>query len=100
MYYSNVPYKVEYTKLINTKNIQTYSDDETFLKRLDDHGYLYIKDLALLIIQDHKHITKLFDKGMFNDAHLKTMLKSAIVFTLGKKTDANKQVRILIDPHK
>ena len=80
-------------------NIHKYTDD-TFLSRIDDHGYLYIKDLNLLVIQDHKHITKLFDKGMFNDAHLKTMLKSAIVFTLGKKTDANKQVRILIDPHK
>lgn len=100
MYYSNVPYKVEYTKLINTKNIQTYSDDETFLKRLDDHGYLYIKDMALLIVQDHKHIAKLFDKGIFDDTHVKTMLKSATVFTIGKKTETSKHIRILIDPHK
>lgn len=84
MYYTNVPYKAEYTKLIDTKNIHTYTDDEIFLKRLDDHGYLYIKDLALLIIQDHNHIAKLFDKGMFDDTHMKTMLKSATVFTSQK----------------
>jgi len=100
MYYTNMPYKAEYTKLINIKNIHNYADDETFLKRLDDHGYLYIKDLALLIIQDHKHIAKLFDKGMSDNTHLKTILKSATVFTLGKKTETSKQLRILIDPHK
>lgn len=60
MYYTNVPNKAEYASSIDKKNIQRYADDETFLKRLDDHGYLYIKDLALLIVQDHKHIAKLF----------------------------------------
>lgn len=101
MYYTNTPYKAEYTSLIDKKNIHNYSDDETFLKRLDDHGYLYIKDLALLIIQDHKHIAKLFDKGMFDDAHMKTMLKSATVFTINPKSKIqNPKLRILIDPHK
>ena len=99
MYYTNTPYKTEYTSLIDKKNIHNYSDDETFLKRLDDHGYLYIKNLALLIVQDHKHISKLFAKGLFETDHLKTMLKSATVFTIGKKVEASKQLRILIDPH-
>ena len=100
MYYTNVPYKAEYTSLIDKKNIHKYSDDEIFLQRLKDHGYMYIKDLALLIIQDHKHIAQLFTAGIFQAEHLKAMLKSATVFTLGKKSDANKQLRVLIDPHK
>jgi len=100
MYYTNAPYKAEYTSFLDKKNIHKYSDDETFLKRLDDHGYVYIKDLALLIIQDHKHIAKLFTEGKFQAEHLVTMLKSATVFTTGKKSDANKQLRILIDPYK
>ena len=100
MYYTNVPYTTEYNSLIDKKNIHKYSDDETFLKRLDDHGYVYIKDLALLIIQDHKHIANLFTTGIFQEEHIKAMLKSATVFTLGKKSEANKQLRILIDPHK
>ena len=106
MYYTNAPYKAEYISSLDKKNIHNYSDDETFLKRLDDHGYLYIKDLALLIIQDHKHIAKLFDKGMYDDVHLKTMLKSATVFMIStnKKNLAlntkHLTLRILVDPHK
>lgn len=104
MYYTNTPYKAEYTSLIDKKNIHNYSDDETFLKRLDDHGYLYIKDLALLIIQDHKHIAKLFPEGIYNDTHLKTMLKSATTFSLGKQFKAwnlkLKTLSIVVDPHK
>lgn len=106
IYYTNTPYKAEYTKLINTKNIHKYSDDETFLKRLDDHGYLYIKNSNTLIIQDHKHIAQLFDKGLFDDVHMKTMLKSATVFTLeGKKKNLalntkHLTLRVVVDPHK
>ena len=106
MYYTNAPYKAEYISSLDKKNIHNYSDDETFLKRLDDHGYLYIKDLALLIIQDHKHIAKLFDKGMYDDVHLKTILKSATVFMIStnKKNLAlntkHLTLRILVDPHK
>lgn len=99
MYYTNTPYKAEYTSLIDKKNIHNYSDDETFLKRLDDHGYLYIKNLAILIVQDHKIISKLFDEGKLHIDHLKTTLKSATVFTIGKKIESGKQLRILIDPH-
>jgi hypothetical protein len=82
MYYTNISYKTEYTSLFTTKNIHKYSDDETFLKRLDDHGYLYIKDSNLLIVQDHKHIAKLFTTGILQNDHLKTMLKSATIFLL------------------
>jgi hypothetical protein len=100
MYYTNTPYKSEYTSLIDKKNIHKYSDDEIFLKRLDDHGYLYIKDLNLLIVQNHKYIAKLFVDGNFQSDSLIPMLKSATVFTLGKKTETSKQLRILVDPHK
>ena len=100
LYYSNVPYKAEYAKLLDTKNIHKYTDDETFLKRLDDHGYLYIKDQNILIVQDHKHIAQLFVDGNFQSDHLIPMLKSATVFTINKKIEIYKNLRILIDPHK
>lgn len=100
MYYTNVPYKAEYAKLLQTKNIHKYTDDEIFLQRLDDHGYLYIKDLNILVIQDHKHIAQLFVAGIFQADHVMSMLKSAIVFTVGKKSNTSKQLRIVVDPHK
>lgn len=37
MYYTNVPHTTEYTSALADKTIHTYTDDETFLKRLDDH---------------------------------------------------------------
>lgn len=100
IYYTNLPYKAEYTSLIDKKNIQTYTDDETFLKRLDDRGYLYIKNQNLLIIQDHATIEKLFADGKSQIDHLKTILTSAMVFTIGKKSETGKLLRILVDPHK
>jgi tRNA nucleotidyltransferase/poly(A) polymerase len=100
MYYTNAPYKTEYTTLIDKKNIHKYSDDETFLKRLDDHGYLYITNQKLLIIQDHKIIAKLFADGKFQADQIKSILKSATAFTIGKKAEAGKLLRILVDPHK
>jgi cephalosporin-C deacetylase-like acetyl esterase len=100
MYYTNVPYKAEYTPLLLNKNIHKYSDDKTFLKRLDDHGYVFFKHLNLLIIQDHTHIAKLFVDGKFQTDYIQTMLKSATVFTMIKKAEASKQLRIIVDPHK
>ncbi|MEI6118443.1 MAG: hypothetical protein WCP92_04320 [bacterium] len=100
IYYTNTPYKVAYTSLIDKKNIHTYSDDETFLKRLDDHGYLYINNQKLLIIQDHKIIAKLFAEGKLQVDQIKSILKAATVFTIGKKAEASKQLKIIIDPHK
>jgi hypothetical protein len=100
IYYTNTPYIPEYTSLIDKKNIHKYSDDETFLKRLDDHGYLYINNQKLLIIQDHKLIAKLFVEGKFQADQIKSILKSATVFTIGKKAEASKQLKIIIDPHK
>lgn len=88
MYYTNTPYKTEYTSLIPHKNIQKYSDDETFLKRLDDKGYLYINNLNTLILQDHKTIAKLFAEGKLQTDYLKTILKSMTVFSLGKQPKA------------
>lgn len=99
MYYTNTPYKAEYTSLIPQKNIQKYSDDETFLKRLDDKGYLYINNLNTLILQDHKIIAKLFAEGKLQIDQLKTILKSTTVFTIGKKT-TSKTLSIIVDPHK
>ena len=95
-----MPYKAEYTSLIDKKNIHKYSDDETFLKRLDDHGYLYITNQKLLIIQDHTIIAKLFTEGNFQADQTKNILKLATVFTIGKKSDTGKLLRIIVDPHK
>lgn len=104
MYYTNTPYKAEYTSLIDKKNIQIYSDDETFLKRLDDHGYIFITELNTLILQDHNTITHLFAEGKFQTDHLKAILKSATIFSLWKQlkpeSSKPKAVRIIIDPHK
>lgn len=103
MYYTNIPYVKEYTSLLDTKNINKHTDDETFLKRLDDHGYLFIKDANLLIIQDHAHIAKLFTEGIFQKEHLVSMLKSATIFSFNlhsKSNIQNSKLRIVIDPHK
>ena len=100
MYYTHVPYKAEYTTFIDKKNIHKYSDDETFFKRLDDHGYLYINNQKLLIIQDHKIIAKLFAEGKLQADQIKNILKAATVFTIGKKAEVSKQLKIIIDPHK
>lgn len=100
MYYTTVPYKAEYTQLLTSKNIYKYTDDETFLKRLDEHGYLYIKDSSTLIVQDHTHIAKLFLEGKLQAKYLVHMLKSVHIFVIGKKAEPSKQLRILVDPHK
>lgn len=104
IYYTNTPYKAEYTKLLDKKNIQKYSDDETFLKRLDNKGYLYINNLNTLILQDHKIIAKLFDEWKLQTDYLKTILKSTTTFSLWKQPKAwslkLKAISIVVDPHK
>ncbi len=104
IYYANEQRKKEYTPLLKDKHIIKYTDDEIFLKKLDDHGYLLIADLNLLIVQDHTHIKKLFDDGMYDDKHLMTMLKSVTLFSLEKQPKAKslkpKAISIIIDPQK
>jgi len=104
IYYTNTPYKAEYTKLLDKKNIHKYSDDETFLKRLDDHGYIFLTGSNTLILQDHNIIAKLFADGELQIDHLKTILKSTAVFTMKNnwklKIENWKLLRIVIDPHK
>lgn len=106
MYYTNLPHTTIYTSLIDYKNIHTYADDDTFLKKLDEHGYLYIENSNLLVIQDHKHIAKLFAEGIVQTDHIKTMLKSATICNLDKNKKKSAPItkhillRILIDPHK
>lgn len=100
IYYTNTPYKAEYISLIDKKNIHKYSDDETFLKRLDDHGYIFLTGSNTLILQDHKIIAKLFADGELQIDHLKTILKSTAVFAISKKVETSKQLRIVVDPHK
>ncbi len=104
MYYTNTPYKVEYTKFIDKKNIHKYSDDETFLKRLDDKGYIFLTGSNTFIIQDHKIIAKLFTDGKLQTDYLKTILKSTAVFAMKNnwklKIENWKLLRIVVDPHK
>ncbi len=100
MYYTNASYKKEYDTFYDNKTIQKYTDDEIFLKRLDDHGCLYIKGLNLLIIQNHKHIERLFPDGKFEAKQLWETLKSATIFSPNKKSETSKQLKIIIDPHK
>lgn len=91
IYYTNTKRTQEHEKHIAKKNIHNYSDDDTFIQKLNDQGYILFKDLPagrqglnLLILQDHKHISKLFKEGFFHDDHLIQMLKSATVFTTKK----------------
>ena len=56
--------------------------------------------MNILIIQDHKHIAKLFPEGKFDAKHLPVILKSTTIFVAGKKSEANKQLKIIVDPHK
>ena len=100
IYYTNVPYKTEYTSLIPKKNIHKYSDDETFLGLLDEHGYLFIPGSNTLILQNHTHIAKLFVEGKFQKDYLATLLSVATLFLIGKKTETTKLLRIVVDPHK
>jgi len=86
--------------LIDKKNIHKYSDDENFLKDLDAHECIYIHNSHLLIVQEHKHIEKLFADGKLQADYLVKLLKIATVFSVGKKAETSKQLRILIDPHK
>jgi len=103
IYYTHVPFKNEYTLLVDKKNIQKYTDD-AFLKKLEHYGYLYIKDTNLLIVQDHECITKLFIDGKLQVDYLTTLLNSATTFTLQHnwtaKNENLKLLRIVIDPHK
>lgn len=104
IYYTNTPYKAEYTSLIDKKNIHKYSDDETFLKRLDDHGYIFLTESNTLILQDHNIITKLFADGELQTDYLKTILKSTTIFSLWKQPKASslkpQAISIVVDPHK
>lgn len=54
----------------------------------------------MLIVQNHDHIAKLFPEGIFQTKHLVNMLKSAVIFVVGKKAETSKQLRIVVDPHK
>lgn len=102
MYYTQIASSKEHSLLTPTKEIHKYSE-ELLIKRLDDHGYLMIQDLNLLIVQDHKHIAKLFTDGILQAPHLEIMLKSTPLFTLQKNSTSKIQhskLSILIDPHK
>lgn len=85
---------------MDKKNINKYTDDEHFLKDLDAHECIYITNSHLLIVQEHKHIAKLFAEGKLQADYLVKLLKIATVFSIGKKSETSKQLRILIDPHK
>lgn len=99
IYHTNTQRKKEYEKHIAKKNIHNYTDD-TFLQRLEDQGYLLFQDYNLLILQNHKHISRLFKDGLFHEDHLIEMLKSATIFSIKKTSPKHTTLRILIDPHK
>lgn len=103
MYYTTTPFIADYTSSLDKKYPHAYTDDEWLLKTLDDYGYIYIEDFALLIIQAHKHIEKSFSLWMIHPDHLASILKSAPILSLGWKkkigSEKPKSLRILIDPH-
>lgn len=69
-------------------------------KSLEKNGILFYQDQNLLIIQDHKYISKLFDKWHFNSdfaIYLLDTIKELFIF---KKKSKDSTIRIIIDPHK
>jgi hypothetical protein len=55
---------------------------EKFLKILDKHGFAFIQNLNLYILQDHNYISKLFKDGEFQVdflSYLKNVSKETII---------------------
>jgi len=68
-------------------------------KNLDKHGFEYISDLKLRIIQDSKIISELFPCGIYDTKGFEKLIENyANAHQTNKPTIKNK--RILIDPYK
>lgn len=69
-------------------------------KSLEKNGILFYQDQNLLIIQDHKYISKLFDKWHFNSDFAIYLLDTIKELFILKKKSKDNIIRIIIDPHK
>lgn len=106
IYYTTASYSTEYTKCLSSKTIYPYTEDSFFLKKLETHGYVFIKEEQLLILQSSAHIAQLFPEGTLDKKQILPLLNSAIIFSIGKKKVKGKRnlkpapLRIIIDPQK
>jgi len=69
-------------------------------KSLEKYWVLFYQDQNLLVVQDHKYIQKLFDKGHFNSdfaIYLLDIFKEVFVSTKKSKDNV---LRVIIDPQK
>lgn len=83
--------------------------NEKFLKILEKHGFIFIQNLNLYILQDHNYIAKLFKDGEFQTdflSYLQNITKDNIIWenlaplTKGEVKGDLLNTRFIIDPHK
>ncbi|MFA5747582.1 MAG: HD domain-containing protein [Candidatus Absconditabacterales bacterium] len=98
--------------LTQIKSVKLSSKDMFDL--LDANGLVYVKNLNLLILQDHQIISKLFKNGIFNLSEMQnvTKLLQSSTINLNKKNSKSDNLsafsgnlsdlgmKIIIDPHK
>jgi len=75
---------------------------DSFLKLLDKHWFVFIRDLNLYILQDHNYIAKLFKEWIFQEDFLSYLENVAPDATCKIKDTfkASDNIRFVIDPHK
>ena len=62
-----------------------------------------VADKHVLILQDHKHIAKLFGEGIFKEHYFEQLLKTIgadmVLGNVATSTKKKSSFRIIIDPH-
>jgi len=81
---------------LKKKNIYDLDQVQDSLKK---HKILFYQDQNLLIIQDHKIISKLFPKSQFNSDFAIYLLDIIKEVFSHKKQFAQDTIRIIVDPH-
>lgn len=98
MYYFSLPTQRK-IDLPDSTAIQasTQSHLETLLAK---EGYVYLKDLNLLILQHHEYITKTFPNAKFDEVFCRYLIETAqaVCLTETKGNEDAYAFRILIDP--
>ena len=104
------PKKAKSTDTINHTSTKEKINTEKFVKLLEKHGFIFIQDLNLYIIQDHNYISKLFKNGQFQSdflPYLQNITKENVIFSaplsagegLGVR-EKIQNLKFIIDPHK
>lgn len=80
------------------------ADEESLVKILTREWFVFLPNLNTFIIQDHKHISKLFEKWKFQIDYfnkLQNELKENIIELKqsDKNIKSNKSIKFIVDPH-